>query len=100
MKRAVVFSLVALLMTVLVARESHASWIVNNSFETQTTIPGFQPSTAGVWQGDASEIVLAQNGVTPLDGERMFAFRGGYGTPGSGGVNGGLWPACRTWHHR
>lgn len=91
MKRAVVFSFAVLLITMLVARESHAGWIVNNSFETQTTIPGFQPSTAGVWQGDASEIVLAQNGVTPLDGERMFAFRGCYGIPGYGGVNGGVW---------
>jgi hypothetical protein len=83
-----VMGLIGFLMS---AVPSSASLVVNGSFETQTTIPGYQPSTAGVWQGDPAHIVTAELGVTPFDGSRMLGFLGSHPNHSIDGINGGVW---------
>jgi hypothetical protein len=58
--------------------------VTNPSFETAEAVGGF-PSTFGDWGVDLSEIVTAQNGITPLDGIRMLHFVNTGVTGGGGG---------------
>ena len=88
MKRVIVKSLILFWMC---ASPAIGSLVVNGDFETQTTIPGYQPSAAGVWQGDPAHIVTAEPGVTPFDGTRMLGFLGSYPDPSIDGINGGVW---------
>jgi len=61
----------------------------NGDFETVYTIGNGPPTAVGFWEGDDSEIVTAQNGITPYDGSRMlhflYASRAG---PSSGSIGG------------
>jgi hypothetical protein len=67
-----------LLMTFGVTRSSFAqgNLLANPSFETPENTSGGFPTTTGDWNGNYSEIVTAQNGITPVDGTRMLHFLG------------------------
>ena len=67
----------ALLVSVFFARQMEAAGVnlmVNGSFETQENMLGGEPETYGDWEGDWTEIVGAQNGITPADGSQMLRF--------------------------
>jgi len=48
--------------------------VANPSFETQASTLGSWPTGYGYWQGDESEIVTAENGITPRWKDRMLHF--------------------------
>ncbi len=54
--------------------------LVNASFEDNTNTFGFDgavtelPQTFGIWGGDVSSIVPAENGITPRTGDQMLRF--------------------------
>ena len=50
--------------------------LINASFETPEVTGGSFPTTFGDWGGDLSQIVTAENGITPFDGSRMLRFDG------------------------
>jgi hypothetical protein len=73
--------LVAVMLTGFVlgvTSQTQANMVTNPSFETPepTFIFGFPgvPSTFGDWGGDLSEIVTAESGVSPFDGDHMLRF--------------------------
>jgi hypothetical protein len=49
---------------------------VNSGFETYESTEGGWPSSYGDWKGDASSIVGATAGITPLEGGQMLKFTG------------------------
>ena len=65
--------------------------IIDGSFESFVTHLGIPNHSPGVWGGDTVDSVGVENGVTPLDGVRMGAFRDTFfGTslvPGSASSN-------------
>lgn len=48
--------------------------LMNPGFETPASTTGGWPTACGYWQGDYSEIVTAENGITPTEGNRMLKF--------------------------
>ncbi|MBI1370147.1 MAG: hypothetical protein GC162_16020 [Planctomycetes bacterium] len=48
--------------------------VTNGGFETNESIGGLLPSMFGDWDGDASVIVGAENGITPHGGSKMLKF--------------------------
>ena len=57
--------------------------LVNPGFETvaYTGGAGDWPTDAGYWRGDTSEIVMNQQGISPLEGARMLRFVYASGSP-------------------
>jgi hypothetical protein len=62
----------------LVSSDSFATTltIANAGFETVVPIVDIPITAYGVWTGNPGEMVLAENGITPLEGERMLKFTG------------------------
>jgi hypothetical protein len=76
-----------LIMLLAVASRSEANLVTNPGFEiAENTNDGSLPDTFGDWLGDISDIVTAENGITPFEGSRMLHF---IGTSLAGGINGG-----------
>ncbi len=48
--------------------------MANGGFEEQTKIEDGVPTVVGVWSGDYSRVVGAENGVTPYQGGKMLRF--------------------------
>ncbi|MBN1342486.1 MAG: hypothetical protein JXQ73_07390 [Phycisphaerae bacterium] len=48
--------------------------LMNPGFETPASTTGGWPTACGYWQGDYSEIVTAENGIAPTEGDRMLKF--------------------------
>ncbi len=64
-----------LVLLLLAAPPASANLIVNPGFETpETTWGGAYPTVVGEWEGDVSQIVGAEGGVTPLEGSSMLSF--------------------------
>ena len=71
-------AIIAIALGLGFAPGAHANLITNPSFETPEAThifghPGL-PAIFGDWGGDLSEIVVAENGIAPLDGAHMLRF--------------------------
>lgn len=60
------------------------SVLVNGGFESVEPIGTFWPDQYGDWNGDGGTVVTAENGISPLEGNRMLRFD--YGAPSSFGA--------------
>ena len=59
----------------ILASTAHASSLVDASFELSSgNLPLNDPTSFGVWSGNGTRSVIAQDGVTPFDGSRMLQF--------------------------
>jgi len=70
--------------------------VVNASFEDNTNLFGFDgavtelPQTFGIWAGDVSSIVPAENSITPRTGDQMLRFDCAFVRPCEPGSLGGI----------
>ena len=68
-----IFSIVILTTSLFIANSVSANLITNGGFETNfTTSP--TPTGYGEWYADPAKSVVAQNGIVPLEGNRMLKF--------------------------
>ncbi|MHC4288841.1 MAG: PEP-CTERM sorting domain-containing protein, partial [Planctomycetota bacterium] len=51
-----------------------ANLVTNPGFEISENTDNEYPNTYGNWEGDISEIVTNENGITPLEGSKMLHF--------------------------
>ncbi len=65
-----------LALLLLAAPQVQANLVTNSGFETsETTYGGGYPKVFGEWEGDVSQIVSAQDSITPMEGIRMLQFK-------------------------
>ncbi|MCL4198022.1 MAG: hypothetical protein KJZ69_11085 [Phycisphaerales bacterium] len=65
--------------------------VVNGGFEIMTVTTGTLPDGAGYWRGDRSNIVEAENDITPWEGVQMLRFQNTHRNGASSAVGGELW---------
>ncbi len=82
---------VALFVGMFGVSRARANLIVNPGFETPVAIrDGLGAATSGEWRGDPAEMVTAQDGIVPPEGERMVQLIASY--PGSAiGYDAAIW---------
>ena len=61
-------------LLLLGASTANADLLVNPGFETIESTDDHYPTAFGDWSGDLSEIVITENGITPLEGSQMLHY--------------------------
>lgn len=69
--------------------------IVGGGFESPTATSIGDPSTTGVWSGDGTTIIGAENGITPYEGSRMLRFDDTF-LGSASGLSSDLWQLIDT----
>jgi hypothetical protein len=67
-------TVICICLLVLSAPFCLANLITNPGFEVMEATDNKYPYTYGDWEGDISEIVISENGITPLEGSNMLHF--------------------------
>ena len=67
-------AVICICLLVLGAPFCLANLITNPGFEVMEATDNEYPYTYGDWEGDISEIVISENGITPLEGLNMLHF--------------------------